>query len=197
MKKFAAAIAIALVSLGASAQSTYQEFAVSKQNIKVSASAASGNASVSVGLSSSPTIANFTTGYEFNKNLAAEFNAFGTLSTDALTASASATDGARSVSASGSVGSVSASGLGVGVRVKTAATDNLDLYGRVGVARNKITVSGTNSIIDGSESQTSPYYAVGANYAVSKAVYVGAEFRAQHNKDIKSSGAAVTIGYRF
>ena len=88
------------------------------------------------------------------------------------------------------------SAFGVFVRPSVAVTESIDLFGRVGVVRNKLKVS--SPVGSDSTSETGFAYGVGANFNLSKTSYIQANWMNYYKKDgLKVDGFGVSYGMRF
>ena len=104
-----------------------------------------------------------------------------------------------------SIGTSSDSDLGVDAKVKNAFglfikpkydINNFEVFGRLGWARTKVSVSVPGFSGEGSDNDFA--YGVGVNYNFSPKTYVGADYlRLLDKNGTKVGGWTVSVGYRF
>ena len=104
-----------------------------------------------------------------------------------------------------SIGTSSDSDLGVDAKVKNAFglfikpkydINNFEVFGRLGWARTKVSVSVPGFSAEGSDNDFA--YGVGVNYNFNPRTYVGLDWMEYLNKDnAKIDGVTLSVGYRF
>lgn len=135
----------------------------------------------------SPAILQGTLGYQFHENFAVE----GRLGFN-LSDSTPKVNGVSIPGASVKINNV----FGVFIRPSLALSNDFEVFGRLGFARGKVTVSGMG--LSESESRTDFAYGVGANYHLSKSTYLTAEYINLHNKNgAKVNTFSVGVGFKF
>ncbi len=179
MKKIALASAIALASIGAQAQ-MYGEVGytatTAKQNIDGD------------GIKASPSALRGILGYELNPNLAVEgMVAFGM---------SDATVKVNGVSATGVKLEID-NAVGLYLKPKTKLNDQVELFGRVGFARVKGTISAAGFGSE-SDSDSSFSYGAGFSYAINPTTSLNADYMQYLSKDgFKVNGFTFGVGFKF
>jgi opacity protein-like surface antigen len=179
MKKVALASVIALASIGAQAQ-MYGEVGytatTAKQNIDGD------------GIKASPSALRGILGYELNPNLAVEgMVAFGM---------SDATVKVNGVSATGVKLEID-NAVGLYLKPKTKLNDQVELFGRVGFARVKGTISAAGFGSE-TESESSFSYGAGFSYAINPTTSLNADYMQYLSKDgFKVNGFTFGVGFKF
>lgn len=138
------------------------------------------------GYSMTPKVLRATLGYELNPNVALE-----------AMAGLGVSDGATSVGGIKLTGEVDHM-VGLFVKPKVAVSPDLDLFGRVGFVRSKVTASIPVAGLTESDSQTDLSYGVGVSYSISKTTSLTADYMSYYNKDgVKANGFTVGVGFKF
>lgn len=157
-------LGLALLAAGAQAQSLYGEAGYTGLDYR------------EPGLKVSPGMVRGVVGYEFTPNLSLE----GMVGINGGSDSASGT----SLKLKNTVG--------VFGKVQAPITDGVNLYGRLGVARNDLEVNGTSS------ADTGLAYGLGVTYDLSKTTYLNADYTKYYDRDDKKlEGVTVGVGFRF
>lgn len=77
-------------------------------------------------------------------------------------------------------------------------TDQFSIFGKVGAARNKSSLSSTNAVYNTSDSKTELYAGVGAQYNLNQKVALTAEYeRYGKSKDFGAKADVFTIGAKY
>ena len=177
MKNFAFASILAAASFAAVAQ-PYVEVGYSAVTLKASDNGDS--------IKAHPNMLGVTVGYDVHPNVAVEgMFAFGVRDS--------------SIELNGATVPVDVkinNSYGVFVKPKVKLGESFEVFGRLGYAKTKLTVSGGG--LSESESDGEFAYGVGANYYVNKNVYITGNFMNFYNKDdTKVNAFTVGVGYRF
>ena len=177
MKKIALASVIALASIGAQAQ-MYGEVGYTATTAKKNVN---GN-----GIKASPSALRGILGYELNPNLAVEgMVAFGM---------SDATVKVNGVSATGVKLGID-NAVGLYLKPKTKLNDQVELFGRVGFVKGKISVAGFSSETD---SESSFSYGAGFSYAINPTTSLNADYMQYLSKNgFKVNGFTFGVGFKF
>jgi attachment invasion locus protein len=180
MKKVILASALAFAAIAAQAQ-TYGEIGYTAITLK-------GSTDSDESAKSSPSAIRGILGYELNPNLAVEgMLAFG------MSSAALKVDG---VTTSGLDLKIN-DAIGLYLKPKTKLTKDIEVFGRVGYAR----VKGTLSIPDGTSdsfSESSFSYGAGLSYAISPATSLNADYMQYLSKDGTTvNGFTFGLGFKF
>ena len=82
--------------------------------------------------------------------------------------------------------------VGVFVKPKIEVVEGLELFGRLGAARTKLSVGNET------DSATSVAYGLGASYKLNSALSLNADYMTYHDKDDTTlKGVTVGVGYKF
>jgi opacity protein-like surface antigen len=177
------ALAAVAITTAANAQ-TYGEIGYTSVTAKETV-VLNGNA---YNVKASPTALRGIFGYELNPNLAIEaLAAFGL---------SDATVKVNGISVPGFTMEID-NVVGVYLKPKTKLNDNMEMFGRVGFARAKGTVS---AIGVGSESSSANSFSYGAglSYAINPTTSLNADYMSYLNKDgFKASGFTFGVGFKF
>ncbi len=85
---------------------------------------------------------------------------------------------------------------GLYVKPKFNVTPEVEVFGRVGFARTKVSASAMGSTFTSSDTDLS--YGAGVNYSLSRTTYLGVDYMRYYNKDgVKADGLTVGVGMRF
>jgi opacity protein-like surface antigen len=153
-----------LLAAGAQAQSLYGEVGYTGLDYRAP------------GLKVSPGMVRGLVGYEFTPNLAVE----GMVGLGA----GSDSDSGTSLKLKNTVG--------VFGKVQAPITEDLKVYGRLGVARTSLQTNGV------SDSDTGLAYGAGVTYDLSKTTYLNADYTKYLDRDSKKlEGVTVGVGFRF
>ena len=177
MKKLLVIATLGLAAMGANAQ-MYGEVTYGSVDIKGEVPG--------ITLKSSPNIFGLTLGYDVHPNFAVEGVAAFNGGTDGIKVNGIAIDAKAKVSSS----------YGLFVKPKIMASERFELFGRLGVARSKLTLSSGG--ISESESDTDFAYGLGVNYYFSKNAYGTVNYMKFYDDDgLKANGFNFGIGYKF
>ena len=164
LTKISTTLGFALLAAGAQAQSMYGEVGYTGLDYK------------EPGLKVSPAMVRGVMGYEFTPNLAVE----GMVGVNGGSDSASGT--------SFKINNM----VGVFGKFQAPITDDLKVYGRLGVARTSLKANGV------SDSDTGLAYGAGVTYDLSKTTYLNADYTKYYDRnDQKLEGVTVGVGFRF
>jgi opacity protein-like surface antigen len=180
-KKIAIGVAALALTAAAQAQSNEQYLEVGYTMLDVKASADG------ITLESSPTLLRFIAGTEIVDGLAIEAM-YGT-SAGGDDISANGLNLSSLVSTELKVKNV----FGFYLKPTMSVNDNLNIFGRLGYTKAKYSISIAQVGLSGSESSVS--YGVGANYKLSKAVKLTADYMSYVSDDADTDG--ITVGLRF
>ena len=85
---------------------------------------------------------------------------------------------------------------GLFVKPKVKLGESFEVFGRLGYAKTKLTISGFGESLSESEGEFA--YGVGANYYINKTTYITGNYMNFYNKnDTKINAFTVGLGYRF
>lgn len=89
--------------------------------------------------------------------------------------------------------------FGLFIKGNYEVTDNLKLFGRVGMLHAKLRVDAPSLRISASDSDTGFAYGVGAQYDVTNKVYATVDYMDYSNvsKNLDASGPSIGVGYKF
>lgn len=177
MKRFIPFLAVATLataSLGASAQGLYGELGYTPLKLEGSVGG--------LGVTSKPSSARGIIGYELNDNLAVE-----------SMLSLGVRDSAVKVGGFNLGGKAEVDNMiGVFVKPKVHVGEGLEVFGRLGATRAKLSIGSENA------SDTSIAYGLGASYHINSQLSLNADYMTYHDKDdITLKGFTVGVGYKF
>ncbi|PIT77015.1 porin family protein [Limnohabitans sp. G3-2] len=178
MKKFAITAAIALASVAAQAQ-IYGEVGYTTTRAKITGDGEVGKAS--------PSALRGFLGYELNPNLAVEGMAAFGMSDATVKVDGVATEAKLEID----------NAVGLYLKPKVKLNDDVEMFGRVGFARVKGTLSvpglGSETYRDSGFS-----YGAGLSYAINPSTSLNADYMHYFSKDgIKVNGFTVGVGFKF
>lgn len=134
----------------------------------------------------SPSAVNLSVGYQVMPNLAIEGLAAFSLSDAKVKLNGTSTVVDADVKST----------LGIYLRPSFKVTDNIELFGRLGYAHSKYSLSAGGVNATGSDSDFS--YGIGANFYLNKTSYISGNWTSYYSKDgVKGTGVAVSYGVRF
>lgn len=179
MKKYAVVTAIALASVAAQAQ-IYGEVGYTSTNATQNI--------YGDGIKASPSALRGFLGYELNPNLAVEgMVAFGM---------SDATVKVNGVSATGVKLEID-NAFGLYLKPKAKLNDQVEIFGRVGFARVKGTISAAGFGSE-SDSDSSFSYGAGLSYAINPTTSLNADYMQYRSKDgFKVNGFTFGVGFKF
>ena len=177
MKRLIPLVAIATLataSMAVNAQGLYGELGYTSLKLEGKVSG--------VGVTSKPSNLRGIVGYELNDNLAVE-----------SMLSLGLRDSSVKVGGFNSGGSAEVDNMiGVFVKPKVHVGEGLEVFGRLGATRAKLSIGSENA------SDTSIAYGLGASYHINSQLSVNADYMTYHDKDdITLKGFTVGVGYKF
>ena len=179
MKKIALASVLTLAAIGAQAQ-TYGEIGYTSNTFK-------GTSDDGTEVKVSPSSIRGILGYELNPNLALEGMAALGIGDATIKA------GGVSIDATAKINNA----FGVYLKPKMKLNDAIEIFGRVGYARLKITAPGDNGA-DESTSESRYAYGAGLSYAIDPKMSLNVDYMQYQKKDgVTANGFTLGDGYKF
>lgn len=185
MKTRSKLLALAAVAITAAANAqTYGEIGYLSATAKEDSPL---NDSTPLNIKATPTALRGIFGYELNPNLAIEaLGAFG------LSDATVKVNGISNAAIKMEIDNV----VGIYLKPKTKLNDSIEMFGRLGFARTKGTISVAGIGVEAHESGFS--YGLGLSYAINTTTSLNADYMSYLNKDgVKANGFTFGVGFKF